>query len=44
VPAASRLNEKEMIGNFMQGAVFIIATIGFFIAAIGYVFFCERVK
>jgi hypothetical protein len=28
----------------MQGAVFVIATVGFFVAAIGYAYFCERVK
>jgi hypothetical protein len=28
----------------MQGEIFVAATIAFFIAAIGYVHFCERVK
>ncbi|HKC71826.1 MAG TPA: hypothetical protein VKB60_09395 [Terriglobales bacterium] len=41
----SRRNVKELIReDVMQGAVFIVATIGFFIAAIGYVIFCERVQ
>ncbi len=31
-------------GNGMADLILVVATIAFFIGAIGYVYFCERVK